>query len=87
MADKLLDHPETSYGLKRSLEVAVYVNPILLVFHIFLDVLGLRTPVLMLMSFCSLAIAALVSVSGRYFRRNLGRYMGGGFVGRVGECY
>ena len=83
MADKLLDHAESSYGLQRSLQIAVYANPALLLCHILLDALGLRDPVLILMSLVSLAIAALVSVSGRYFRRHLGRYMGGGFVGRV----
>ena len=87
MADQLLDNPESSYALKTALRLAVYLNPILLVLHLTFDALAMRTVTLTLMSVVAFAITVLIAVSGQYFRRNLGKYLGGVFVGRVGTSY
>ena len=87
MSDKLLDHPECNYALKTSLKAAIYLNPLLQVVHMVLDAMNKRPLTLSLMCLVSLSITVLVSVSGSYFRRHVGKYMGGGFVGRVDSRY
>lgn len=85
MSDKLLDHTGKSHRLLLVLKIARWANPCLSVLLLMLDLIDQRPASLLLMCFQTIAIAILVSVCGYYFKKNLTKYLGGGFIGRVGS--
>lgn len=83
MSEKMLGKKEQKSTLSKVLAVAVFVNPFIFALHLIVDTIVWRLGSLSLNCAYSLAISILVSVSGYQFWQNLGRYMGGVFVGRV----
>ena len=83
MADKLLDTPGKSQTLLKILNIASWLNPCFLLIQVTLDYFGYRPAILLLMCFTTLTITVLVSICGNYFKRNLTKYLRGGFIGRV----
>lgn len=83
MSEKMLGLQDRKTTLSKVLAIAVFANPFMFVLHVVVDTLVWRIGSLTLNCVFSLAISILVSVSGHQFWQNLGRYMGGVFVGRV----
>jgi hypothetical protein len=83
MADKLLDHTGKSYKILRVLTIARVMNPCLTLVQMSLDYFDKRLASLWMMCFETVAIAFIVSICGYYFKKNLTKYLGGGFIGRV----